>query len=246
MKPAWALPRKAQVGANSSGPPGGDATSDLGACLLHADALLLHYAPSEEALPVGVDAVSQEIVDRHVVGGARARHRFGQCGEAGARRRRKTHLRAGRLHHGGGYVDDAAEFARLNARQQGADQQGRRQHVRIERAEPGRMVPIGELARRRTGVVVDQDVGLGTGGSLDRPASVLMSATTGLTRAPVARSISAAASLRAASPRALMKTTQPSRASAVAQALPSPLEEARTIALRPLMPRGMAPRDGDR
>src|SRR5258708_2026538 len=76
--------------------------------------------------------------------------------------------------------------------------------------------------------------------SVARPASVLISATTGVTRAPVALAISDTASSRAPALRALMNTEQPSRASAVAQALPSPLEEAQTIALRPLMPRSMA------
>ena len=59
------------------------------------------------------------------------------------------------------------------------------------------------------------------------------------TSAPVLRSTSAAASLRAASPRAHMATRAPSAASPIAHALPIPLLAAATNATLPLSPRSM-------
>ena len=44
------------------------------------------------------------------------------------------------------------------------DQLDRRQHVGVERLDPGLAVPVAEVARRRTAGVVDQDVDLRAGG----------------------------------------------------------------------------------
>src|SRR5579862_8791832 len=73
-----------------------------------------------------------------------------------------------------------------------------------------------------------------------RPASVLMSAFTVVTVPLVLARISAAASASGPSLRPLIHTATPSRARAVAQALPSPFDEAQTIAFRPLMPRSIS------
>jgi hypothetical protein len=64
-------------------------------------------------------------------------------------------------------------------------------------------------------------------------ALVPTSAATVVTLAPVSRTISLAAASRARSSRPLMTTSQPASASAVAQALPRPLLDAQTTALRP-------------
>ncbi len=69
-----------------------------------------------------------------------------------------------------------------------------------------------------------------------RPASVVMSPATAMTFAPVAARISAAAASSASAPRAVITSSTPSRANDMAQALPSPLLAAHTMALRPRIP----------
>src|SRR5262245_8088282 len=73
-----------------------------------------------------------------------------------------------------------------------------------------------------------------------RPSSLVTSQTTAVTLAPVLRRSSSAVALSASAPRAQIVTSTPSRASAVAQPLPSPFDAAQTIAFLPLMPRSMA------
>ena len=97
----------------------------------------------------------------------------------------KRHRRARRLDHRRGDVDDAAELARIRHHHR-ADQERGRQHVAFERGDPRVVIPVAQLAGRRTGVVVDQDVGFGTGCDQRRaPASVVMSAPTLCTWPPV-------------------------------------------------------------
>ena len=72
-----------------------------------------------------------------------------------------------------------------------------------------------------------------------RPASVVMSPGTAVTLAPVAARISAAVASRSDAVRAVMKTSTPSRAIDIAQALPRPLLAAQTMAFLPLSPRSM-------
>ncbi len=73
-----------------------------------------------------------------------------------------------------------------------------------------------------------------------RPAAVVMSPATVRTSAPApsARS-SAAVAANASAPRAVTTTLTPSRTSAAAQPLPSPLLAAQTSAQRPCRPRSM-------
>src|SRR5262249_48863647 len=71
-----------------------------------------------------------------------------------------------------------------------------------------------------------------------RPSSVVTSHTREVTRAPLALSSRAVAE-SASVPRAQIVTSTPSRASAAAQPLPNPLEEAQTIAFLPLIPRSI-------
>ena len=73
-----------------------------------------------------------------------------------------------------------------------------------------------------------------------RPASVAMSPGTGVTLAPVSRPISAAVASSVSRVRAVIQSSTPSRPSAMAQARPSPLLAAQTIALRPRNPKSMA------
>jgi hypothetical protein len=70
------------------------------------------------------------------------------------------------------------------------------------------------------------------------PAGVVMSPGTGVARPPAAR-IAAAVASSASTPRAVMNTCTPSRASASAQPRPSPLLAAHTIAFLPASPRSI-------
>ena len=72
-----------------------------------------------------------------------------------------------------------------------------------------------------------------------RPASVVMSPGTAVTLTPVSLRISSAVFSRSAAVRAVITRSTPSRASDIAQARPSPLLAAQTIAFLPLMPRSM-------
>src|SRR5215831_6565508 len=74
-----------------------------------------------------------------------------------------------------------------------------------------------------------------------RPASVVMSPGTAVTLAAVASRISLAVFSRSAAVRAVMTSSTPSRASAMAQPLPKPLLAAHTIARLPRMPKSMVP-----
>src|SRR5437899_4195584 len=72
-----------------------------------------------------------------------------------------------------------------------------------------------------------------------RTASVVTSPATVVTRTPVASRISFAVASRASLVRAFIVMFTPSRASDMAQPLPSPLLAAQTIAFLPLIPRSM-------
>src|SRR4029078_8946047 len=72
-----------------------------------------------------------------------------------------------------------------------------------------------------------------------RPASVAISAVTGVTSTTVARRIYSAVASRGPGVRATITRFTPSRAKAAAQALPNPLLAAHTTARRPAIPRSM-------
>src|SRR6202035_3390378 len=72
------------------------------------------------------------------------------------------------------------------------------------------------------------------------PSGEATSAATAVTFAPVALRMSAAAPSRASWWRPLTTISQPAAARLMAQARPSPLLEAQTMALRPAIPRSMA------
>ena len=65
-----------------------------------------------------------------------------------------------RLHRARRDVDDAPEAALDHRIDRRLDELDRRQHVGVERADPGVAVPVAEIAGRRPAGVVDQDVGL--------------------------------------------------------------------------------------
>ncbi len=72
-----------------------------------------------------------------------------------------------------------------------------------------------------------------------RPSSVVTSTATGVTLTPVAARICSAVAFKASALRPLMTRSTPSFAKAKAQARPNPLEEAHTIAFRPLSPKSI-------
>src|SRR5258705_5061780 len=72
-----------------------------------------------------------------------------------------------------------------------------------------------------------------------RPSSVVTSQATGVGRVRVSFPISSAVASSASLPRAQIVRIAPSRARAVAQPLPNPLDAAQTMAFLPLMPRSM-------
>jgi hypothetical protein len=90
-----------------------------------------------------------------------------------------------------------------HAADDGADQQDGREQVRLERAEPGGVIPVLEPAGRRTAVVVHEDVGRGAGGQ--QRLATLFGADVGRDgghrRAVAARISSAVAASRSASRR---------------------------------------------
>ena len=71
----------------------------------------------------------------------------------------RPELRDRRLHRARGDVDHAAEAARDHAVDRRRDQEDRRDHVRVDRLQPGFAVPVAKIARRRAAGVVHQDVG---------------------------------------------------------------------------------------
>src|SRR4030095_7125891 len=114
--------------------------------------------------PVGVERSRQQVVDRDVVARDAAREAGDKTGEAGTRTIGHDEKLYRRLHGPRGDVDDAAELARDHAVDRRLDELDRRQHVRVERADPRGAIPIAEITRRRAARIVDEDVGLPTGG----------------------------------------------------------------------------------
>jgi len=116
-----------------------------------------------------------------------------------------------------------------------------RQHVGVDRLDPVVALPVAEIARRRSARVVDDDVGLRTGGEH------LLAAGVGRDVDGDRRHLHAGLladllrrRLELALVRALITRSTPSWASAMAQPLPKPLLAAQTIALRPLIPISIA------
>ena len=87
-----------------------------------------------------------------------------ESGQAGARARRQIEADQRHFHRAGGDVDDAAEFLRHHRIDRFLDQFDRDDHVGDDAVEHLLPVEFAEVAKRRSGIVVDQNIGLGTGG----------------------------------------------------------------------------------
>ena len=124
------------------------------------------------AQPVGVERPGQQAVDGDAVAHRDARHAGHEAGQAGARAVAQPQDVDRRLHRARGDVHDTAEAAFHHAVDRRLDEFDRRQHVGVDRLDPGVAVPVAEIAGRRAAGIVDDDVGLGTGGQ-HLPASVI-------------------------------------------------------------------------
>ena len=87
-----------------------------------------------------------------------------ESSEPRARAVRQAQIRERRLDRARSDVHDAAEAARDHAVDHGSDQHDRRNHVVVDRFHPRRLVPVAEVADRRTAGVVDQDIRVRTRG----------------------------------------------------------------------------------
>src|SRR5574343_933330 len=108
---------------------------------------------------VGVELARQEVVDRDPARRQRAaRHTSDKPREAAARSVGQTQDVDGRLDGAGGDVDDAPKPALGHAVHGGTDQLDRRQHVGVQRLQPGLTLPVAKIHWRRPGGVGHNDV----------------------------------------------------------------------------------------
>ena len=146
-----------------------------------------------------------------------------------------------RLHRSGSDVDDASELARDHAVDHGFDQHDGRDHVAVHGFHPGRLVPFAEIPPRRAAGVVHQDVRIGA--CREHPGAALRGGDVGRHGGHLAPGRRAdLGGGRFGEPlavRELITRSTPFLASDIAQAFPSPLLAAHTIALLPLIPRSM-------
>src|SRR2546425_7985028 len=92
--------------------------------------------------PVSVEGPGEEVVDRDVVADGLAREPRDEAREPGARSVREPQDVDGVLHGARRDIDDAAEAASDHAVHGRLDQEDRRDHVRVERLDPGVAVPL--------------------------------------------------------------------------------------------------------
>ena len=114
-------------------------------------------------LAIGVEPFGQQIVDGDVMARDFKRQPLHRRGQAAARAGGQRHMRAGSRYHRGRDVDDASEAPLLHRRQHRADQHQRRNHVGLDHSQPAVALNIGEIAGRGACIVVDENVGRGTG-----------------------------------------------------------------------------------
>ena len=161
MKPDYAAHRKAQASPNSAGSPTrpvGFSSPAQCQFFLHRAIVALREMRGAAAQPVGQERAGQDVVDRHVMLRHLTRQAGDETGQPGARAVAHAKLRDRRLHRGRGDVHDAAELALDHAIDHRLDHEDRRQHVGVQRLDPGIAVPFAEIARRRPAGVVHQDV----------------------------------------------------------------------------------------
>ncbi|EMP77871.1 cell wall surface anchor family protein [Burkholderia pseudomallei MSHR1043] len=128
--------------------------------LVDGRALRLRRRGERRRDPVGVEEARQQVVDRHVVLGHLAREPRDEAREPRARAVGQREHVDRRLHGRARDVDDAPEAARDHPVDARADQLDRREHVRLERANPVVVREIAEVARRRAARVRHENVRL--------------------------------------------------------------------------------------
>jgi hypothetical protein len=130
---------------------------------LVADVFLLRGHLEIGAQAVGIEYAGQHEIDGDVGGGDRARHAGQEGGQAGARAGRQIEAEQRHFHRARGDVDDAAEFFGDHRIDRLLDQLDRHDHVGDDAVDHLLPVEFAEVAERRAGIVVDQNVRLGTG-----------------------------------------------------------------------------------
>jgi hypothetical protein len=133
-------------------------------------ALVLRPLPGGLAQAVGLEGAGQQVVDGDVVAHVLPRDAGDEAGQAGARAVGQAQDVDRRLHGRRGDVDDAAEAPRGHAVERGADHLDGREHVGVERGEPGVAVPVTEMPGLGAAGVVHQDVEPRVGGERGRAA----------------------------------------------------------------------------
>jgi hypothetical protein len=116
------------------------------------------------ALRVAVEDSRQEIVDGDVAGDGLPRKPGDETHEPGARAIRQAELQLRHLHAARDDIDDAAEAARHHAVHREPHHFDWREHHRVERGDPLVPRPIAEIAGSWAGGIVEEDIGLWTGG----------------------------------------------------------------------------------
>ena len=116
------------------------------------------------ALCVAVEDSRQEIVDGDVAGDGLPRKPGDETHEPGARAIRQAELQLRHLHAARDDIDDAAEAARHHAVHREPHHFDRREHHRVERSDPFVPRPIAEIAWSWAVGIVEEDIGLWTGG----------------------------------------------------------------------------------
>ena len=119
-------------------------------------------------LRAAVEDARQQIVDGDVAGDGLPRKPGDETHEPGARAVGKTELQLRHLHAARDNVDDTAEAARHHAVHGETHHFDGGKHHRVQGGDPIVPRPIVEVARQRAVGVVEQDIGLRTGGKRSR------------------------------------------------------------------------------
>src|SRR5580704_7321681 len=116
------------------------------------------------AQAIGVERAGQQAVDGHTMTDGDTGHAGHEAGETAPRAVAQPQYVDRRLHRTRRDVHDAAEAALHHAVDRRLDELDGRQHVGVDRLDPVVALPVAEITRRRATRVVDDDVGLRTGG----------------------------------------------------------------------------------
>ena len=129
-----------------------------------ADALFLGVRFNVGPQPVGVERSGQHEIDGDVRGGDGTRHAGEKRGQSRPCARRQIEPHERHFHGSGCDVDDAAEFLGDHRIDRLLDQLYGHDHVGDDAVDHLLPVELAEIAKRRPGIVVDQNVRLRTGG----------------------------------------------------------------------------------